>query len=73
MFFTVHVREENHRPVVRVGQLVRENGDTLRIANNAEEWHRRYRDFAKQANMATADAIGRRESYKALESKLVMK
>lgn len=66
MRFEVVIREENHRPVVRVGQLVRENGDTLRIANNADEWHRRYREFAKQANAETSAALGGKQAYAAM-------
>ncbi len=71
MRFEVVIREENHRPVVRIGQLVRENGDGVRIANNAAEWHRRYRDFAKQANAETAAVVGGKKAYETMSGRMV--
>lgn len=66
MRFEVYVREERKRPVIRIGQLITEGGDSLRIQNNAAEWHRRHKEFAKRANAETADVLGGKTAYSAM-------
>lgn len=66
MRFEVYVREERRRPVIRIGQLITEGGDSLRIQNNAAEWHRRHKDFAKRANAEAADVLGGKTAYAAM-------